>query len=126
MTGRVQAWVGGTVTGASGAALVAYLIVVGWDKADKVASVLALFVSLAGLAVAVAGVRRDDQAPVSRRPTGDGDSGQLQHTVVNEGGTSYSAMHGNVNHYQSGGAAAVPPSQTPSASRADGDAGGSP
>ncbi|MFI0980938.1 hypothetical protein ACH4SP_28520 [Streptomyces sp. NPDC021093] len=110
MTGRVQAWVGGAVAGALVAALAAYLIAVGWDEADKIASVLALFVALAGLAWAVAGTRREDPAPVVRPSGGDGRGRpSVQHTIVNNGGTSYSAMYGNVIHREGGAARRVPP-----------------
>lgn len=57
MTGRTQLLVGGAVALVSGAALATYLAAVGLDAADKWASVLGLFVGLAGLALAVAGMR---------------------------------------------------------------------
>ncbi|MFF4450127.1 hypothetical protein [Streptomyces sp. NPDC001502] len=58
MTGKAQAWIGGTIAILAVGALAGYLIAVGLDDADKVASVIALFVALAGLAVSVAGLRR--------------------------------------------------------------------
>ena len=63
MTGRVQSWIGGAAAGAVVVTLVVYLAVVGLDAAVKWASVLGLFVALAGLAVSVAGMRRERQGP---------------------------------------------------------------
>ncbi|MFE5331292.1 hypothetical protein ACFRCG_33380 [Embleya sp. NPDC056575] len=59
MTAKTWAWVGGVVAGAALVGLAVYLAVVGLDEADKWASVLGLFVTLAGLAVSVIGMWRE-------------------------------------------------------------------
>ncbi|MGW4426504.1 hypothetical protein [Streptosporangium sp. NPDC004631] len=53
MRGRVQVWGGAVVAVTAVAALSIYLERVGLDNADKLASVMALFVALAGLGVTV-------------------------------------------------------------------------
>lgn len=121
MTGRVQAWVGGAAAGAATAFLVAYLIVVGWDKADKIASVLGLFVALAGLVISVRGVRRENRPP-EPDPPGDGHRGrphQYQNIVI-RGGAGYTSMNGNANHYETGSAGAPLPPPPRSLSGDDG------
>ncbi|MYW06652.1 hypothetical protein [Streptomyces sp. SID3343] len=67
MTAKAQAWAGGVVAGAAPVGLAVYLAVVGLEQADKWASVVGLFVALAGLAVSVAGFRRE-------RPSSGGQS----------------------------------------------------
>ena len=69
MTGRAQVWIGGVVAVGALASLTAYLISVGLDEADKVASVVGLFVALAGLVVSVLGLRRES-APEDGPPAG--------------------------------------------------------
>lgn len=66
MTGPTQAWAGGLASGAALVALTGYLASVGLDDASKWAGVLGLFVSVAGVAVSVAGMRRDGARPVAR------------------------------------------------------------
>lgn len=53
MRGRVQVWGGAVIAVTAVAALSIYLERVGLDDADKLASVMALFVALAGLGVTV-------------------------------------------------------------------------
>ncbi|MEV7802461.1 hypothetical protein AB0O28_05895 [Microbispora sp. NPDC088329] len=63
---RILTWAGGIAALGAGAALAVYLSSVGLDKADKLASVIGLFVGLAGLAVAVWGLlptRRQETTP---------------------------------------------------------------
>ncbi|WP_199882028.1 hypothetical protein [Streptomyces sp. CB03911] len=64
MTARLQAWMGGVTGGAAVVGLAVYLGVVGLDDADRWASVLGLFVALAGLGLGVAGRRRERADPV--------------------------------------------------------------
>ncbi|MFI5808761.1 hypothetical protein [Streptomyces sp. NPDC051561] len=111
MTGQVQAWAGGAAAGTSTAALVAYLIVVGWDQADKIASVLALFVAIAGLVCSVRGARRENPTPVPG-PPGHGRPGQphQQQTIVINGGAGYASMNGHVTHHETGATGAPLPS----------------
>ncbi|MFG2245963.1 hypothetical protein [Spirillospora sp. NPDC048823] len=52
---KVLIWSGGLVAVVGFAVLAMYMASVGWDKADKVASVVNLFVALAGVLVAVWG-----------------------------------------------------------------------
>ncbi|MBO4272431.1 hypothetical protein [Microbispora triticiradicis] len=56
MRGRVLTWAGGIAALGAGAALVVYLSSVGLDDADKLASVIGLFVGLVSLAVGVWGL----------------------------------------------------------------------
>ncbi|MFI6457859.1 hypothetical protein ACIBF6_40660 [Streptosporangium amethystogenes] len=56
MRGRVLVWAGAGIAVAALAGLGVYLSRVGLDEADKLASVIGLFVALAGLGVAVYGV----------------------------------------------------------------------
>lgn len=56
MRGRVLTWAGGITALGAGAALVVYLSSVGLDDADKLASVIGLFVGLVSLAVGVWGL----------------------------------------------------------------------
>lgn len=69
MTGRVLKWAGGLVAVAALVALGAYFAAVGLDKADKLASVIGVFVAVVGLAVSVYGMAAD------RRAAGDGQAG---------------------------------------------------
>ncbi|MCO5996233.1 hypothetical protein [Actinoallomurus rhizosphaericola] len=62
MARRVLMWGGLTLTVAAAAGLGAYLSMVGLDKADKLASVLGLFVAVAGLVLTVYGVFADRRA----------------------------------------------------------------
>lgn len=69
MTSRV--WAGAGAAVASVVGLGGYLAVVGLDDADKIASVLGLFVAVAGLAVAVWGLileRRGGDRPAVEEP----------------------------------------------------------
>ncbi|WP_182897168.1 hypothetical protein [Microbispora sp. H10830] len=65
---RVLTWAGGIAALGAGSALAVYLSMVGLDKADKLASVIGLFVGLAGLVVGVWGLlltRQEPPAPAS-------------------------------------------------------------
>lgn len=67
MTWRAWAWIGGVTWVASFAALIGYLVAVGLDRADKVASVLALCLGILGLALQVVSLiitRRTPSGPV--------------------------------------------------------------
>ncbi|MBB2746154.1 UNVERIFIED_ORG: hypothetical protein FHR35_006017 [Microbispora rosea subsp. rosea] len=71
---RVLTWAGGIAALGAGSALAVYLSMVGLDKADKLASVIGLFVGLAGLVVGVWGVlltRQEPPAPASGAGTVD-------------------------------------------------------
>ncbi|AQZ66199.1 unnamed protein product [[Actinomadura] parvosata subsp. kistnae] len=63
MRKRVLVWGGAVVAAAALAALIVYFVRVGLDNADKLASVIGLFVAIAGLAVAVYGLRSQPQQP---------------------------------------------------------------
>ncbi|MET9616019.1 hypothetical protein [Kitasatospora indigofera] len=80
MTARMQTWAGGVLGGAAVVGLVVYLGAVGLDQADKWASVLGLFVAIAGLALTLAGLRRGRaESPGGSReetPASGGPSGQ--------------------------------------------------
>ncbi|MGW3353537.1 hypothetical protein ACWDA3_60545 [Nonomuraea rubra] len=56
MKGRILTWVGGASTIVAASCLASYFVKVGLDKADKLASVLGLFVALVGLVLAIWGV----------------------------------------------------------------------
>ncbi|MEU6413917.1 hypothetical protein [Microbispora sp. NPDC046933] len=70
---RVLTWAGGIAALGAGTALAVYLSSVGLEKADKLASVIGLFVGLAGLAVGVWGLllthRQEAHAPTSGAAT---------------------------------------------------------
>ncbi|WP_161627981.1 hypothetical protein [Microbispora catharanthi] len=71
---RVLTWAGGIAALGAGSALAVYLSMVGLDKADKLASVIGLFVGLAGLVVGVWGLlltRQEPPAPASGAGTVD-------------------------------------------------------
>ncbi|MEV5411537.1 hypothetical protein AB0K60_22205 [Thermopolyspora sp. NPDC052614] len=59
MRGRMWIWVGATVTMAALTGLAVHLAWVGLDDADKLASVLSLFVGVAGLGVTIYGLVTD-------------------------------------------------------------------
>ncbi|MBE3009412.1 hypothetical protein IL992_09395 [Microbispora sp. NEAU-D428] len=88
---RVLLCAGGIAALGGGSALAVYLSSVGLDKADKLASVIGLFVGLAGLAAGVWGLlltrRQEAHAPANG-------PGAVSHDVRNEisGGT----IHGPV------------------------------
>ncbi|MEV0825764.1 hypothetical protein [Nonomuraea rubra] len=64
MRKRVLVWGGAAVAVVAAAALIVYFVRVGLDDADKLASVIALFVTAAGLGVAIYGLRsREDAEP---------------------------------------------------------------
>lgn len=109
MTGRAQAWTGGVITGVAVVVLTAYLITVGLDKADKVASVVGLFVALAGLAISVAGLRR--QEPTAGAQGVDG-------TSVGGGVTQISGTGGSVKITHRASAASGAPAPIPGAASA--------
>ncbi|NJP92138.1 hypothetical protein HCN51_22175 [Nonomuraea sp. FMUSA5-5] len=63
MRKRMLVWGGAVVAAVALAALIVYFVRVGLDNADKLASVIGLFVAVAGLAVAVYGLRSQPQQP---------------------------------------------------------------
>jgi hypothetical protein len=65
MSSRVAKWTGGVLGIAAGVGLVVYFVVVGLDKADKLASVIGVFLGLAGIALASYGVVVDRALPGS-------------------------------------------------------------
>ncbi len=87
---RVLTWAGGIAALGAGSALAVYLSTVGLDKADKLASVIGLFVGLAGLGVGVWGLLLDRRQEPAPAPT----HRDVQAAVHNEisGGT----IHGPV------------------------------
>ncbi|OEJ29062.1 hypothetical protein AS594_36295 [Streptomyces agglomeratus] len=92
MTGRVQVWVGGTVAAVAVVGLAVHLMLVGLDAADKWASVLGLFVALAGLGVAMAGLRQNRQ---------EGGSQSVENSTLGGAATQVARTGGNVriNHH---------------------------
>ncbi|MGR6923279.1 hypothetical protein ACU635_54255 [[Actinomadura] parvosata] len=63
MRKRVLVWGGAGVAVVPSAALIVYFVRVGLDNADKLASVIGLFVAIAGLAVAIHGLRSQPRQP---------------------------------------------------------------
>ncbi|MGI5159544.1 hypothetical protein [Microbispora sp. CA-102843] len=92
---RVLTWAGGIAALGAGSALAVYLSSVGLDKADKLASVIGLFVGLAGLGVGVWGLllarRQEAHAPASGAGAVSGDVRTAVHNEIS-GGT----IHGPV------------------------------
>lgn len=63
-------WVGGVVATGAVTGLAVYFAVVDLEQAEKIATVLALFVALAGLALAIPGIieiRRAKRSPLPRK-----------------------------------------------------------
>lgn len=56
MRGRTATWAGAVIAGVALAGLAGYLVVMGLDKADKLASVLGMFAGLGGLAISAIGL----------------------------------------------------------------------
>ncbi|QIQ06881.1 hypothetical protein HA039_13455 [Streptomyces liangshanensis] len=93
-------------------ALAAHLVVVGLDQADKWASVLGLFVALAGLGISVAGIRRTTGGGGG----GTGGSQAVENSAVGGGVTQVAGTGGSVRITHRGPAGpplAVPPGATP-------------
>ncbi len=89
---RVVGWGGGVIALATMLVLALYLASAGLDKADKLASVLGLFVGLAGLAAAIyslVGNRSSSdtsqQRDLARPTTSDASPGDVHNTI--SGGT---------------------------------------
>lgn len=109
MTGRTRIWIGGMMAGLGPTALIAYLIAVGLDEADKVASVVGLFVALAGLAISASGLRHQD-----RRGSGSGQA--VSESTVGGGVVQITDATGNVritHHPTPTPTQAVPPPSRP-------------
>ncbi|MFE3205843.1 hypothetical protein [Embleya sp. NPDC059237] len=104
MTAKSWAWVGGMVAGAALVGLAVYLAVVGLDEADKWASVLGLFVALAGLVVSMAGVRRERSSPGGQSVEG---------SVTSAGIAQVSDTGGSVRITRRGPGVAGPPPGAP-------------
>ncbi|MCF3100390.1 hypothetical protein IPZ58_02180 [Streptomyces roseoverticillatus] len=97
----MQARWGGAAAAVAVVGLAVYFALVGWDAAQRWATVLGLFVGLAGLGIAVAGLRR------GRREAAGG-----QGVVGSSVGGGVAMVHdtcGNVRIRHSGGAVAPPP-----------------
>ena len=73
MSSRVAKWAGGLLGIAAGMGLIGYFVIVGLEEADKLASVIGVFLGLAGTAVAVYGIMVDraSSAPVPPVSTSD-------------------------------------------------------
>jgi hypothetical protein len=133
MTGmrrRVLVWAGAGIAVVAIAGLGVYLASVGLDDADKLASVIGLFVALAGLGVAGYGLIADRRsgsrsqvpqvsAQPNQPPAKEGDSGQTSSardrpvqriTASAPGATAQGAMFGNVINYGGTPVSAPPPS----------------
>jgi hypothetical protein len=101
---RIWFWVGLLIGAAALGGLVVYLVVVGLDAADKVASVLGLFVGLAGLGLAAFGLRsprpEPDRPAPSHGGTEPGAGGVVQHiTSSGQGSLAQGVVYGDiVNH----------------------------
>ncbi|MFH8787583.1 hypothetical protein [Streptomyces roseoverticillatus] len=99
MSGQMQARWGGAAAAVAVVGLAVYFALVGWDAAQRWATVLGLFVGLAGLWVAVAGLRR-------RRREAAGGQGVVGSSV----GGGVAQVHrtcGNVRIRHAGGPGAV-------------------
>ncbi|UBU18089.1 hypothetical protein [Nonomuraea gerenzanensis] len=122
MRGRVLVWAGAVIAVAALAGLGVYLAGVGLDEADKLASVIGLFVAVAGLGVAAYGLITDRKSSGGGKDTpqrasasgersiasgGDNSGttfsggGPVQNiTASAQGATAQGAMFGNIiNHY---------------------------
>ncbi|MEU2855214.1 hypothetical protein [Streptomyces syringium] len=113
MSGQMQARWGGAAATVAVVGLAVYFALVGWDAAQRWATVLGLFVGLAGLWVAVVGLRR------GRREAAGG-----QGVAGSSVGGGVAMVHdtcGNVRIRHSGGVAAPPPTPDPGAPAHSGD-----
>ncbi|GGX75977.1 hypothetical protein [Streptomyces hiroshimensis] len=115
MAGRVQMWIGGTIAGVAAAVLAVHLAVAGLEAADKWASVLSLFVGLAGLGVALAGLQRNRQENSKQSVEDSGIDGNL--SMVSGTGGNVSITRRLRSRRPAGGAPTVPipPAGAPSA-----------
>ncbi len=90
---RALTWIGTAVFLISTIALAIYLTRIGLDRADKVASVLGLFVSLSGLAIAVCGAT----GVLGSRRSQRSDSEQKGNSISIKGNNSGIAVAGDEN-----------------------------
>lgn len=97
----MQARWGGAAAAVAVVGLAVYFSLVGWDAAQRWATVLGLFVGLAGLWIAVAGLRR------GRRGAAGGQG--VVGSSVGGGVAQVDGTCGNVRIRHSGGVAAPPP-----------------
>jgi hypothetical protein len=139
MRGRVLLWTGAGIAVAALAGLGFHLAGVGWDEADKRASVIGLFVAVAGLWVAVYALIADrrggggqhpspttaqpERPPVDTEKSGATDVGaagpiQMQNIIASApGAIAQGAFSGNVINHGGAPAAGLPPSPESSADR---------
>ncbi|MEV4927130.1 hypothetical protein [Streptomyces roseoverticillatus] len=113
MSAQMQARWGGAAAAVAVAGLAVYFALVGWDAAQRWATVLGLFVGLAGLWVAVAGLRR------GRREAAAGQG--VVGSSVGGGVAQVDGTCGNVRIRHTGGVAAPPPTPVPGAPAHPGD-----
>ena len=95
MRGRILAWAGGTVAAVAAIGMGIYFAEVGLNKATDVATVAGLFIALAGLVVAVYGMRAGKAAPVpgstAEPTTGDVVTNVITESTIN--GTVIQGKH---------------------------------
>lgn len=109
--GRVLAWGGGAVAVAAVAGFGAYFAAAGLDKANQVAGVARVFISVAGLAVSVYGILQARRGTAAARVNGR--QAVISSTVA-RGVTQISRILGNVRIGRaSSPSAAVPPASAP-------------
>ncbi len=100
MSGRSIRWVGSILTIAAIGGLTAYLVALGLDKADKIASVIGALSAVAGIALTIHGMIRIRHEPSASQPatteavassshTHNIISGGSQHGVVIQGRDFY-------------------------------------
>ncbi len=104
MRNRVLVWSGAVVAVLAVAALAVYLAEVGLDKADKLASVIGVFIALIGLVMSGYGLVRERSnasppSPPTRLPAGPQVT-KRQTNVARDGATLYAVMDGTMNFEQ--------------------------
>jgi hypothetical protein len=126
MSSRVLAWVGGVAAGAAVAGLGVYFAVAGLGKASELAGVAGVFIGLAGLVVAVYGVRQAHRDAVTSSEAGG------QSVVRSSAGGGITQVHraggsvrvGNVPHAEAAPSAGAVRDPAPSSGQPTPDATG--
>ncbi len=85
MSGRAAKWGGGALAAVAVIGLGVYLTAAGLDKADKLASVIGVFIGLAGLATAVYGTVRDRRADPPPLPSAVKGTHEAVHNEISGG-----------------------------------------
>jgi hypothetical protein len=109
-TPHALAWSGAGIAILALAGLGAYFVVVGLDKANKLAGIIGVFVGLAGLSLSVYGIMRKRDNAGNTSPTVSSQNPQVktQLNIARMGSTQYAVLEGEINIHDGPAAAAAP------------------